>query len=384
MELVSRFFAAPERSFFLFGPCGTGKTTWLRQALPGALWLNLLHPEEYRALKARPERLRELVLGAPPPQRDVVIDEVQRVPELLHVVHDLMESGPAKRYVLTGSSARKVRQAGVDLLGGRAVLRTLHPFMASEWSGFSLARALEWGLVPLVVASSSPDEVLRAYVGLYLEQEIRAEGIVRNLSDFARFLEAVSFSHAQVLNVSSVARDTGAHRKTVQGFLEVLEDLLLAFRVEVFTRRAKRETAAHPKLYLFDAGVFRSLRPAGPLDRPAEIDGAALEGLVAQHLRAWIAYSGSDLSLYTWRTRSGVEVDFVLYGPDGFFAVEVKNTSEVRPADLRGLAAFRDDYPESEGVLLYRGDRRMRKGEVPCLPVEEFLAALEPSGALLP
>jgi len=222
--------------------------------------------------------------------------------------------------------------------------------------------------------------VLRGYVGLYLEQEVKAEGMVRNLGDFARFLEAVSFSHGQVLNVSAVARDAGVHRKTVQGFLDVLEDLLLSFQLEVFTRRAKRRTAAHPKFYLFDAGVFRSLRPAGPWDRPAEIDGAALEGLVAQHLRAWIAYSGRDMGLHTWRTRSGVEVDFVLYGREVFRAIEVKNSAEVRPADLRGLRAFRDDYPESQALLLYRGSRRIRKEEVLCMPVEEFLEALEPSG----
>jgi predicted AAA+ superfamily ATPase len=378
MALVRRFFVAPEGSFFLFGPRGTGKTTWLRQALPDALWINLLDPGEYRALGARPERLRERVLGSPPGQRDVVLDEVQRVPELLNVVHDLIESGPPKRYVLTGSSARKLRQGGVDLLGGRAALRTLHPFMAAEWSGFSLTAALQNGLVPLTVTSADPRDVLHGYVGLYLEQEVKAEGLVRNLGDFARFLEAVSFSHGQVLNVSALAREAGVHRKTVQGFLDVLEDLLLSFRLDVFTRRAKRKTAAHPKFYLFDAGVFRSLRPTGPLDRPAEIDGAALEGLVAQHLRAWIAYSGGDASLRTWRTRGGAEVDFVVYGPDAFYAIEVKNTAEVRPADLRALNGFIEDYPECVPLLLYRGKHRMRKGEVLCMPVEEFLAGLEP------
>jgi predicted AAA+ superfamily ATPase len=383
MTVAPRFFAAPDRSFFLFGPRGTGKTTWLRESLAGALWLNLLHPEEFRVLKARPERLREMVLGAPTTQRDVVIDEVQRVPELLDVVHDLIERGPGKRYVLTGSSARKLRQGGVDLLGGRAVLRTLHPFMASEWPAFTLEGALERGLVPLVVDSSAPGDVLRAYVGLYLEQEVRAEGMVRNLSDFARFLEAVSFSHAQVLNTSSLSRDTGVARNTIHGFLEILEDLLLSFRLEVFTRRAKRKTAAHPKFYFFDAGVFHSLRPTGPLDRPSEIDGAALEGLVAQHLRAWIAYSGRDVELFTWRTRARVEVDFVLYGSDGFWAVEVMNAAEVRPADLRGLNAFREDYPEAEALLLYRGSRRVRKGDVLCVPVEEFLRELAPTGGLL-
>lgn len=382
MELISRFLRPPKSSFFLFGPRGTGKTTWLRETMPDALWLDLLDPGEYREIGAYPERLREMVLGSPTRQHDVVIDEVQRVPELLNVVHDLMESGPPKRYVLTGSSARKLRRGGIDLLGGRAVLRTLHPFMGSEWPRFRLAEALTDGLVPLVVDADDPADVLRAYVGLYVEQEVKAEGMVRNLGQFARFLEAVSFSHAAVLNVSAVAREAAVNRKTVEGFLEVLEDLLLAFRLQVFTRRAKRSTAAHPKLYLFDAGVFRSLRPSGPLDRPEEIEGAALEGLVAQHLRAWIAYSEAEVDLFTWRTRSGVEVDFVLYGPDGFWAVEVKSSGRVRPADLRGLRSFMDDYPQARALLLYRGERRLLKGDVLCLPVESFLAELRPGEAL--
>ncbi len=378
MALAHRFLELPASHFFLFGPRGTGKTTWLGERLGEALHVDLLRPEVYRRLRARPERLRELVLGTPSEQRDVVIDEVQRAPELLNVVHELIESGPPKRYVLTGSSARKLRRGGVDLLGGRAVLRTLHPFMAAEWSRFELAQALSHGLVPLVVDAPDPADVLHGYAVLYLEQEVKAEGVVRNLGQFARFLEAVTFSHAAVLNVSNVARDSEAKRKTVAGFLEVLEDLLLAYRLEVFTRRAKRQTAAHPKLYLFDAGVFRSLRPSGPLDRPEEIEGAALEGLVAQHLRAWVAYSPTRFELKTWRTRSGVEVDFVLYGPEGFWAVEVKNSRTVRPADLRGLRAFGEDYPEAECLLVYRGDRRLKKGNVLCLPAESFLTALRP------
>jgi len=383
MELAPRFFRLPSRSFFLLGPRGTGKTTWLRDRLPDALWVNLLQPDVYREMKARPERLRELVLGAPE-GGDVVIDEVQRVPELLNVVHDLMEGGPPKRYVLTGSSARKLRRGGVDLLAGRAVVRTLHPFMAAEWPGFALEENLEIGLLPLVVDADDPEDVLRAYATLYLEQEVKAEGLVRNVGQFARFLEAVSFSHAAVLNVSNVAREAQANRKTVAGFVEILEDLLLAFRLEVFTRRAKRKTAAHPKFFLFDAGVFRSLRPRGPLDRPEEIAGAALEGLVAQHLRSWAAYSEAGLELFTWRTRSRLEVDFVLYGSGGFWAIEVQNSTRVRPRDLRGLRAFRDDYPECRAVLLYRGTDRLRKEDVLCLPVDDFLTALRPGHDLVP
>lgn len=186
----------------------------------------------------------------------------------------------------------------------------------------------------------------------------------------------MSFSHAQPVNVSNVARECQVERKTVEGYLDVLEDLLLAFRVPVFTRRARRELSAHPKLFLFDAGVFRSLRPAGPLDRPEEIEGAALEGLVAQHLRAWIAYRNAGETLHFWRTRSGVEVDFVVYGPKTLAAVEVKNTARVRAQDLRGLRAFGEDYPQSQRVLLHRGDERLKISDVLCLPCAEFLRGL--------
>jgi len=380
MELVSRFFPIPEQSFFLFGPRGTGKSTWIRRCFPEALFIDLLQPAVYRQMSARPETLAERVRGFR--SKEVVVDEVQRVPELLSVVHDLIERDPSRRFVLTGSSARKLRRGGVDLLAGRALRKTLHPFMAAELPGFELAAALERGLLPLVVAAPEPQEALDAYATLYLEEEVQFEGWVRNVGHFARFLEVVSFSHAAVLNVSHVARECEVERKTVAGYVDVLEDLLLSFRLPVFTKRARRQTVAHPKFYLFDAGVYRSLRPRGPLDRTEEIDGSAFEGLVAQHLRAWIAYSGSDCKLSYWRTRSGVEVDFVVYGGDGFWALEVKNTGRIRPEDLRGLRGFMADYPECEALILYRGRDRLKIDGIWCLPGEEFLRRLKPSAAL--
>ncbi len=377
METLGRFLAAPELSFFLLGPRGTGKTTWLKAIFPDAVFLDLLRADLFRELSARPERLKERVLALPP-GTTVVVDEVQRVPDLLNTVHELIELGRGDRFVLTGSSARKLRRGGVDLLAGRALMRTMHPFMAAELPGFRLEEALQFGLVPLVVAASDPGDVLSSYAALYLEQEVQAEGMVRNIGNFARFLEAVSFSHGATLNVSNVARECQVERKSVAGYLQILEDLLLCFRLPVFTRRAQRKTVTHPKFYLFDAGVFRSLRPSGPLDRPEEIEGAALEGLVAQHLRAWIACRSDDAHLSYWRTRSGVEVDFVVYGPDEFRAIEVKNTARIRPADLRGLRSFHEDYPECEPLLLYRGEDRRRMGEISCVPVEEFLTGLRP------
>ena len=381
MELVSRFFQVPDRSCFLFGPRGTGKSTWLRDRLPGALYLDLLDPALHRRLSARPERLRELLAGSPGCEA-VVIDEIQRIPELLTVVHAVLEEPSPPRFVLTGSSARKLRRGGVDLLGGRAVHRTLHPFMAAELPDFDLARALRIGLLPLVVGASDPAGVLDAYASLYLDQEVRAEGLTRNVGAFTRFLEAIAFSHGAQLNVSAVARECEVERKVAAGYVGILEDLLLAFRLPVFRRRARRATATHDKLYLFDAGVFRSLRPKGPLDRPEEREGQALEGLVAQHLRAWAAYSGHDANLYFWRTRAGAEADFVVYGETGLLALEVKNAARVHSNDLRALRAFREDYPEAEAALLYRGRERLRIDGIRCLPVEDFLRRMTPDRGL--
>ena len=382
MELVSRFFQIPDQSCFLLGPRGTGKSTWLRDQLPDALYLDLLDPALHRRLDARPERLRELLAGSPG-KDTVVVDEIQRVPELLSVVHAVVEEPSPPRFVLTGSSARKLRRGGVDLLGGRAVHRTMHPFMAAELPEFDLDRALRTGLLPLVVGAPEPSDVLDAYASLYLDQEVRAEGLTRNISGFTRFLEAVSFSHGSQLNVAAVARECEVERKVVAGYVGILEDLLLAFRLPVFRRRAKRATVVHEKIYLFDAGVFRSIRPKGPLDRPEEMDGQALEGLVAQHLRAWAAYSRHDANVHFWRTRAGAEVDFVVYGESGLQAFEVKNARKVHSADLRSLRTFRDDYPEAETAMLYRGSERLRVGDIWCLPIHDFLRRMVPDHDLL-
>lgn len=382
MTVVPRFFEPPTGHYFLFGPRGTGKSTWLRRAYGDAVWIDLLAPDVERRLVARPEALREIAHGAPEAHH-VVVDEVQRAPRLLSVVHQLIEERTGHTFVLTGSSARKLRRSGVDLLAGRAVMREMHPFMAGELgSAFDLERALAQGLLPVVWDASDPADTLAGYVGLYVKQEVQAEALVRDLGAFHRFLEAVSFSQAAPLNLSEVARECQVSRTTAEGYLGVLEDLLLAFRLPVFTRRARRQLTAHPKLFFADVGVFRSLRPSGPLDRPEEIAGAALEGLVAQHLRAWIAYSRADAKLSFWRTRAGSEVDLVVYGGDVFCAVEVKHAKRVRRKDLRSLLSFREDYPEAQLRLVYRGTQTLEIDGIRCVPCERFLRELAPGGGL--
>lgn len=382
MEIIDRFFQAPKTSFFLFGPRGTGKSTFVHQHFKNSIYIDLLDPERVRFFSAMPERLKE-VIDAQPESGFIVIDEVQRVPELLSVVHSLIETKKDWTFVLTGSSVRKLKRTGIDLLGGRALLYSMHPFMTGELGRhFNFDHALLHGLLPVVVASENPMEVLRSYAALYLREEVQMEGLVRNIGNFSRFLEAISFSHASVLNMSNVARECEVERKVVEGYVGILEDILLGWRLPVFTKRAKRELAVHPKFYLFDTGVFRSLRPKGPLDRVEEIEGQAIEGLVAQHLKAWAAYSRGQRELFYWRTRSGVEVDFVVYAPEGIWALEVKNARKIHTADLRGLRSFKEEYPDSKTLFLYRGKERIVKEGILCLPCVEFIKELRPDRLL--
>ena len=373
--MYPRILAAPpkgDQSFFLFGPRGTGKTTWLKQQFPDALYLDLLDHALYLDLLTRPQRLRDLI----PPRHDewIVLDEVQRVPLVLNEIHRLIET-EQRRFILTGSSARSLRRRGVNLLAGRARTHHMYPLTAVEMgSDFTLERALVHGQLPSVHTQPDPDRYLASYVESYLRQEIIEEGRTRNLATFSRFLESASFSQAALLNVAEVAREVGVDRKTAAGYFDLLEDLLIAARVPIFTRRAKRRMTTHPKFFLFDAGVYRTIRPTGPLDSPEEIDGAALETLVYQELRAYIAYRALDLKLFTWRTGSGAEVDFVAYGGDGLFAIEVKRRGRIRSADLQGLTQFKADYPVARCVLLFGGDRREYRNGIELLPMSEALA----------
>lgn len=372
MNDIIRHLKIPDGSFFLFGPRGTGKSTFVKTLINrDVLYVDFLDPETFRTYSAFPETLIKTVNATQPVL--VIVDEVQKVPSLLDVVHKIMEEKKI-RFILTGSGARKLKKGGADLLGGRAVYCTMHPFTAEELeSSFILEKALQNGLIPVIERSSNPGKSLSAYVDIYLREEVQAEGLVRNLGTFARFLEIISFSHGAVLNVSNVARECQAARSVVTGYIDILEDLLLAYRLPVFAKRAKRKTAVHPKFYLYDSGLYRRLRQRGPLDIESEIAGPALEGLVGQHLRAWIDYALPEAQLYYWRSLAGNEVDFILYGGKTFTALEVKNARVLNPVDYNGLTAFVDDYPEANLILLYRGTVPMKHKNIMVLPVETFL-----------
>lgn len=251
--------------------------------------------------------------------------------------------------------------------------------MASELGvEFDIDDALRIGTIPLVHGSPDREDALRAYAALYMTEEVKAEGMVRSIGGFSRFLEFVALSHGSVLNISNIARESEVGRKAVEGYVRILEDLMVAFRLAPFLRRSRKALAARPKFYLFDTGVFRILRPTGPLDDPGGVEGPALEGLVAQHLRAWIDYTSAGDRLFFWRTRAGTEVDFVVYGPSGFRAIEVKSARKIRRADLRPLRSFGEDYPEAALLFLYRGDETLVIDGIRCMPAEVFLAGLRP------
>ena len=362
------------KSFFLFGPRGTGKTTWLKRHLPQALFVNLLQSEFYNRLSANPGSLRELI---PPGHAGwIIIDEVQRIPALLNEVHDLIE---ARRldFVLTGSSARTLRRRGVNLLAGRALTYRMHPLtVAEQQDAFNLRDSMQLGHLPARFSESDPGRYLKDYVQTYLREEVMQESLTRNIGHFSRFLEVASFSQGATINISGVAREAHIERSVAENYFSILEDLLIAVRLPVFSRKAKRKLISQKKFYFFDTGVFRAIRPVGPLDSHAEMDGPALETLVLQELRAINDYYEYGYQIFFWRTRNNLEVDFVLYGPRGLLAIEIKRSTQIQPRDTRALREFREDYPPAKCYVFFGGSTPLYMGDVVALPVERALRNL--------
>lgn len=383
MDYFKRKLSPPKGTYFLLGPRGTGKSTWLMHNYPQAVRIDLLLGEEERRYSSYPERIRELAESLPPGSV-LILDEIQRVPRLLPEIHALIEKKLDVQFIMTGSSTRKLRRSVSDLLGGRALMRQMGPFLASELGdAFSLEQALTTGLIPLIWTSNGSSERLRDYLTLYLKEEVQAEGLVRQIGDFSRFLEIASFSHASLWTTVDISRESSVKRSTVDNYLQILEDLFLAFTLPVFSRRSKRKLITHQKFYFFDAGVYRILRPRGILDNTVEIEGLALEGLVAQHLRSWVMSQSEPHTLSFWRTQTRLEVDFVIYGPRGFWAIEVKRSPNLGPDDVKGLAAFKEEYPEANCLIVTQSNRPDCYRGFPVLPVEQFLLNISPEKNLI-
>lgn len=361
-------------SIFLFGPRGTGKTAWIKENLSNSIYIDLLDFNNYNQFLANPTRLEAMI-----PQNYtewVVIDEIQRVPELLNEVHRIIESKKIK-FLLTGSSARSLRKLGVNLLAGRALTYYMHPLTIQEiGESFNLNHSVKYGLLPSAITHENPQKYLESYVQTYIREEVLQEGLTRNIGSFSRFLEAASFSQGNILNISEIARELGLNRLLVSNYFSILDDLLLAKQITPFSYRAKRKIISHCKFYFFDTGAYRIIRPTGLLDSPEEIDGSALETLFLQSLQAINDYLELGYKIHFWRTQAGNEVDFILYGPKGLHAFEIKRSKQINSSNLKGLKSFLEDYPQAKAYIIYLGKNKEYYGNIVALPFEEALKDL--------
>ncbi|HJZ24587.1 MAG TPA: DUF4143 domain-containing protein [Candidatus Babeliales bacterium] len=281
------------------------------------------------------------------------------------------------RFLLTGSTARGLRRSGVNLLAGRALTYHMHPLIEQELDqSFHISQVLRYGSLPSIFDHADPEKYLQSYVQTYIREEVIQEGLIRNISAFARFLETASFSQGQILNISEIARELSLNRLLVSAYFDILEDLLLAIRILPFTHRAKRKIIAHQKFYFFDVGVYNAIRPRGPLDTIQEAEGAGLETFFLQSLRAVNDYYSLNYSIFFWRTAIGQEVDFILYGPRGLYAFELKRSEKITPKSLKGLKSFGQDYPEAKKFLIYQGEHPQYHGDITILPITEALRTL--------
>ena len=372
-----RLARVPQQSFFLLGMRGVGKSTWARQTFQDALRLDLLDEALFADLLAEPALFRQLLSGVGPGQW-VVVDEIQRIPGLLNEVHRQIEERGV-RFALLGSSARKLKTAGTNLLAGRALRKAMHPLTPAELGDdFDLDGALRYGTIPLVWTATDRREVLQSYTQLYLREEIRAEAVVRNLSGFVRFLPVAAVMHGQTVNASSVARDAGIARTTVNGYLEILEDTLLTVQLPAFEAKLRVRERRRPKLYWADPGLVRAVkRQLGPVAE--EERGALLEGWVLGLLRAHNEHQRIYDDIGYWAAaESAAEVDFVLTRDREHVAIEVKASERYNTAMLKGLRAVTDLDGLARRILAYRGRRAFRTEDgIDVWPLEDFHQALQ-------
>ena len=359
-------------SVFLWGARQVGKTTWLTSQFPGCRYYDLLRPSEFERLLRHPELLSE-ELADFGENDTVIIDEIQKLPQLLDEVHYLIQR-KGIRFILSGSSARKLKRAGTNLLGGRASREMMYPLVSAEIPDFDLLRAVNNGMIPRHYMVQNPLERLRGYIGVYLDEEIREEAITRNLKTFSHFLEVAAQSDGEMVVYKNIAQDCGIDHRTVKDYFAILEDTLIGYLIPGFTRTEKRRAIAAPKFYFFDVGVTNYLRHRRGLVPGTDDFGHAFEHLMVQEIIAFLGYSHSEERLTYWRTASGYEVDAII--GDGRVAIEFKATAEVQSRHTRGLKAFSEERPEARLIIVSLDKYRRKLNGVDVLPATEFLADL--------
>ena len=359
-------------SIFLFGARQTGKTTWLTSQFPDCRYYDLLRPSEFERLLRQPELLSQELedFGE---NDTVIIDEIQKLPQLLDEVHYLIQR-KGIRFILSGSSARKLRRAGTNLLGGRASKEQMFPLVSAEIPDFDLIRAVNNGMIPRHYMVQNPQQRLRGYIGVYLNEEIREEALSRNLNSFTHFLETAAQCNGEMLVYKNIAQDCGIDYRTVKEYFSILEDTLVGYFIYGFTESKKRKAIAAPKFYLFDVGVANYLCHRQHLQPGSDDFGHAFEHLIIQEIIAYLGYSHSEEKLCYWRTTSGYEVDAVI--GNGRVAIEIKSSEEVKSRHTRGLKAFSEDFPNAKLFIVSLDKYRRKLNGIDIIPVMDFLKDL--------
>lgn len=363
---------AENHSLFLWGARQTGKSTLLKEMFPHAIWFDLLLSDVYERLSKNPSILRETIL-AQPEANLVIIDEIQRIPELLNEVHWSI-TNKGIQFILSGSSSRKIIRGGYNLLGGRALRYELYPLVSSEIPNFDLLRALNNGLLPRHYLAANAKKLLSAYIGNYLRDEIAAEAKIRNIQSFAKFLEAAAFSNGEMVNYANIASDCGVSAPTVKEYFQILEDTLVGRFVPSYQKKPKRRVITAPKFYFFDVGIVNYLLKRGKIEFGSEVFGNAFEHFVYHEIYAHSQYSGLAYPISYWRTASQIEVDFIL--GDNEVAVEVKSTSKVSSRHLSGLKSFAEEYKTKQLILVCNEPMPRLIDNILVLPWNVFLQKL--------
>ncbi len=366
------FAGSGVESLFLWGARQTGKSTLLKQLFPDSLWFDLLKSDVFERLSKQPSQLREIV-SATQPEKPIVIDEVQTIPSLLNEVHWLIENNH-NRFILSGSSPRKILRTQANLLGGRALRYELYPLVSNEIPDFDLIRALNNGLLPRHYLSENPQKLISGYIGSYLRDEIMAEARIRNVSAFSGFLESAAFSNGEMVNYSNIASECGISATTTKEYFQILTDTLTGRFVPSFQKKPKRRVILAPKFYYFDVGIANYLLKRGQIEPGNEAFGKAFEHFIYQEIYAHSHYSGIDYPIYYWRTASQIEIDFVL--GDHEVAVEVKATDNANPRHLKGLKSFAEEYALRKSILVSNDPFPRKIGDILILPWKTFLQQL--------
>jgi uncharacterized protein len=366
------FSTSESYSFFVWGARQTGKSTLLKQVFPNALVFDLLNTDSLRRFSNRPAEFREIVL-ATENTKTIVIDEVQKVPELLNEIHWLIENTD-KQFVMSGSSPRKILKQGVNLLGGRALRYELYPLSFSEIPDLDLLKAVNQGLIPKHYDAKNYQNLISAYIGAYLEEEIIAETKIRNRQVFYGFLEKAAFSNGEIVNYTNIATECGISSPTVKEYFTILQETMLGKYVESFQKRPKRRVILAPKFYFFDVGIANFLLKRKNIEFGAETFGSAFEHFIYMEILAYSQYSGKLFPIYYWRTTSQIEVDFIL--GDHEVALEVKSTENVQTKHLKGLKAFNEEYTTKRNIVVSCDPYPRKMGEIDVMPWKVFLTKL--------